>query len=97
LFNQKVAKPVARGARFLQPKLSRLFNQKVAKPVARSSRVLSEMFVRTLELAQQRIAVSIAAIRRALNKLPPSSPPAAVPRIRPAPPTRKKPNGFRPM
>jgi hypothetical protein len=96
LFNQKVAKPVARGSRFLQPKLSRLFNQKVAKPVARSSRVLSEMFVRTLELAQQRIAVSIAAIRRVLNKPPPSSPPAAVPRIKSMPPTWKKPNGFRP-
>jgi hypothetical protein len=65
--------------------------------MARGSRFLSEMLVRTLALAQQKIAVSIAALKRLLNKRPPPSPPP-VPRIKPpsTPPVRKKPRGFRP-
>ena len=53
--------------------------------VYRTSRFLSEKAARTLELAQWRIAVSIAALRRFLAKPPPPpapSPPSPAPHIR---------------
>jgi len=56
------------------------------------------MAAHTLELAQERIAVSIAALKRLLNKPPPSPRPA----IKSAflttatPPTRNKPGDFKP-
>jgi hypothetical protein len=58
----------------LQPKPSRSITEKVAAPLRQVSRFLSGMAVRTLKLAQRRIAVSIAALRRVLAK--PPSPPA---------------------
>jgi hypothetical protein len=86
------------GSRFLQPKLSHFLTEKVAAPLGQVSRFLSEMTAHTLELAQRRIAASVAALKRLLHKPPPPSPPAAAPRIKPTPipPTRKKPNGFKP-
>jgi hypothetical protein len=53
--------------------------------VYRTSRFLSEMAARTLELAQWRIAVSIAALKRVLAKPPPPpapSPPSPAPHIK---------------
>jgi hypothetical protein len=50
------------GSRFLQPKPSRFLTEKVAVPLRQVSRFSSGMAVRTLELAQRRIAVSIAAL-----------------------------------
>jgi hypothetical protein len=58
----------------LQPKPSRFLTEKVAAPLRQVSRFLSGMAVRTLALAQRRIAVSIAALKRVLAK--PPSPPA---------------------
>ena len=67
------------GSRFLQPKPSRFFTGKVAEPVFRQvSRFLSGMAVHTLELAQRKIAVSIAALKRVLAKPPPPSPPSPI-------------------
>jgi hypothetical protein len=62
----------------LQPKPSRFLTEKVATPVHRVSRLLSGMALRTLELAQRRIAVSIAALKRVLAKPPPPPSPSAI-------------------
>jgi hypothetical protein len=59
----------------MQSKPSRFLTEKVAKPIYRVSRFLGGMAVRTLELAQRRIAVSIAALKRALEELPPEPEP----------------------
>jgi hypothetical protein len=87
---ERLSLPATKAEPLVQPKGS--------KPVARGSRFLSEMFVRMLELAQERIAASIAALKRVLDKSPPPSPPPAAPQIKPPPPppTRKKPRDFKP-
>ncbi|MGD0420945.1 MAG: hypothetical protein ABSA68_15400 [Xanthobacteraceae bacterium] len=68
------------GSRFLQPKPSRFLTEKVAAPLRQVSRFLSGMAVHTLELAQRRIAISIAARSSAFwRKPPPPHCPATLP------------------
>jgi hypothetical protein len=60
------------------------------------------MTVRMLELAQRRIAISIAALKRVLTKLPPPPPPAGAPHIKSmflkrAQPRRKLRKHFKPF
>jgi len=84
----------------LQPKPSRFLTEKVATPLRQVSRFLSGMAVRTLELAQRRIAVSIAALKRVLAKPPPPPSPSSPIKSefhRRAQPRRKLRNDFNPF
>jgi hypothetical protein len=67
----------------MQSKPSRFFTEKIAQPVGRGSRFLAAMVLHILEMAQHRIAVSIAALKRARAKPPP--PPAPRPPSPPSP------------
>jgi hypothetical protein len=87
----------------LQSKPSRFLTDKIAKPIHQVSRFVGDMAVRMLELAQRRIATSIAALKRVLAKPPPSPmprPPTLHIKsmfLRRAQPRRKLRNDFKPF
>jgi hypothetical protein len=84
----------------LQPKLGRFLTEKVAAPVARASRFLSGWVTHTLESAQQRIAMSIAALMRLMAKPPPPPPPTPTIKstfLKRAQPRRKLRKEFKPF